>query len=170
MSDLAARVERLENIEAIQRLKYRYFRSIDTADIAQLHHLFADDISVDYEGGSYRWIVNGKAELIEALTNSFHSRAIAQHTGHHPEIEIQSPTDATGLWYLTDIFLNLETQHATIGSALYRDTYRKEHGQWKIARTTYTRIYEQSMPITEDPHIIFSRLALTGRPPQKSGS
>ncbi len=169
-NDLAARVARLEDIEAIQKLKYRYFRAIDTADIAILHEVFADDVTVDYEGGTYRWIVSGRTELVEALANSFHARAVAQHTGHHPEIEILSPTEATGIWYLTDIFYNFHTKLSTIGSALYRDTYRKIDGDWKISCTTYTRIYEQSEVIVTEPNIIFSRLALTGRQPLPVGS
>lgn len=169
-SDLAARVARLEDIEAIQKLKYRYFRAIDTADMAILQDVFAEDVAVDYEGGTYRWIVTGRAELVEALANSFHARAVAQHTGHHPEIEIISATEATGMWYLTDIFYNFHTKISTIGSALYRDTYRKIDGAWKISRTTYTRIYEQSEVIVTEPNIVFSRLALTGRQPLPVGS
>lgn len=159
------RLRRLEDIEAIRNLKHRYFRAIDTADIATLNDVFADDVSVDYEGGSYRWVVQGKAELVEALANSFNARVLAQHTGHHPEIELTGPDTATGLWYLTDIFHNFATMQSTIGSALYRDTYRRQASGWKIARTTYTRIFEVSEVIITKPNVVFSRLAQTGRQP-----
>ena len=165
LHDLLARIQRLEDIEAIKQLKHRYLRSIDTADIATLATLLADDIEVDYKGGSYHWAVSGKQTVLDSIAAGFHNRAIAQHTGHHPEIEITSPTSATGLWYLTDTFTHLDTLHVTAGSALYRDHYAKLNGAWLIKRSSYTRIYEFVDRIAQAPNVTFSLLATTGRPP-----
>jgi hypothetical protein len=168
LADLLARLQRLEDIEAIKQLKYRYFRSIDTADIATLSTLLADDIAVDYQGGSYRWTVSGKDAILNSIAAGFHNRAIAQHTGHHPEIDVTSPATATGLWYLTDTFTHLDTLDTTAGSALYRDTYEKQDGGWKIKTSSYTRIYEVVERIERAPNVTFSLLASTGRPPARS--
>jgi len=165
LRDLLARVARLEDIEAIKQLKHRYLRSIDTADIATLATLLADDIEVDYRGGSYHWAVSGKQAVLDSIAAGFHNRAIAQHTGHHPEIQITSPTGATGLWYLTDTFTHLDTLHITHGSALYRDIYTKQDGTWLITRSSYTRIYEVVDRVERAPNVTFSLLATTGRPP-----
>jgi hypothetical protein len=165
LQDLLARIERLEDIEAIKQLKHRYLRSIDTADIATLATLLADDIEVDYKGGSYHWAVSGKQTVLDSIAAGFHNRAIAQHTGHHPEIEIATPTSATGLWYLTDSFTHLDTLHVTQGSALYRDIYTKQDGTWLIKRSSYTRIYEVVDRIERAPNVTFNLLATTGRPP-----
>jgi SnoaL-like protein len=165
LQDLLARIQRLEDIEAIKQLKHRYLRSIDTADIATLATLLADDIEVDYKGGSYHWAVSGKHAVLDSIAAGFHSRAIAQHTGHHPEIEINSTTSATGLWYLTDSFTHLDTLHVTAGSALYRDHYAKQNGTWLIKRSSYTRIYEVVDRIERAPNVTFSLLATTGRSP-----
>ncbi len=166
--DLLARIQRLEDIEAIKQLKYRYFRSIDTADINTLTTLVTDDFTVDYKGGTYHWQVTGKDIVLNSIANSFHNRALAAHTGHHPEIEILSPTTATGLWYLTDIFLHLDTKLLTKGSALYRDTYLKGEDGWKIRTSAYTRIYEivETIPIV--PNVTYNLLATTGRPPARA--
>jgi hypothetical protein len=161
--DLLARIQRLEDIEAIKTLKHRYFRSIDSADIATLATLVTDDFAVDYKGGTYHWQVTGKDVVLEALANSFHSRGLAQHTGHHPEIEIRSPTAASGLWYLTDTFLHLDTRLLTKGSALYRDTYVKQHDGWKIATSAYTRLYEIVETVPAVPNVTYNILATTGR-------
>ena len=162
-ADLLARIQRLEDIEAIKQLKYRYFRSIDTADIATLSTLVTDDFSVDYRGGTYHWQVSGKEVVLDAIANGFHNRGLAEHTGHHPEIEILSATTATGIWYLTDIFLHLDTRLLTKGSALYRDTYVKTDGSWKIATSGYTRIYEVVETIPAIPNVTYNILATTGR-------
>ncbi|MEJ0046951.1 MAG: nuclear transport factor 2 family protein [Rhodospirillales bacterium] len=87
LQELLVRIQRLEDIEAIKQLKHRYLRSIDTADIVTLTTLLADDIEVDYKGGSYHWAVSGKQNVLDSIAAGFHNRAIAQHTGHHPEIE-----------------------------------------------------------------------------------
>ena len=64
------------------------------------------------------------------------------HHGHHPEISVEGDT-ATGLWYLQDIFINLEENTTLRGSALYRDRYVKQNGEWKIEYTGYKRLYEE---------------------------
>ncbi len=160
----AERLRRLEDIDAIQKVKARYFRSIDTCDIDTLRTLFAEDIEVDYVGGTYRWELKGREALLKSLKESFNPETVGCHTGHHPEIEIVDDTTATGVWYLTDIFINYRDKTTTTGSAIYRDTYRKIDGDWKIARTTYKRIYECTEPYDKAPNVTFSHLAtLAGR-------
>ncbi len=62
-----------------------------------------------------------------------------------------------GIWYLQDIFFNLEENYTLHGSALYEDKYVKESGEWKIASTAYKRLFEEiqqrndSMKITVKP-------------------
>ena len=50
---------------------------------------------------------------------------------------------ATGIWYLQDIFVNLSQDITIMGSALYQDTYRREAGGWRIASTGYERLWEE---------------------------
>jgi ketosteroid isomerase-like protein len=157
--DLAARVRRLEAIEDIQQLKHRYFRSIDRRDTAAMETLFTDDIEIDYEGGTYRWQLQGASALIQALRASFNPKAVACHTGHHPEITVTSDTEATGRWYLTDFMINREQKIITSGSAIYLDTYRKAADGWRIARSTYKRIYEIVESYEKEPGITYAYLS-----------
>jgi len=163
---LLLRLQQLEDVEQIKRLKYRYFRSMDTGDFDTLQMLYTDDIKVDYIGGSYRWQMEGRKNLIDAQIASFNSEAIGCHTGHHPEIDILSDTMATGIWYMTDIFMDFRKKTVFHGSALYRDTYEKINGIWKIKITTYKRIYEQAENMETMPNITFSQLAEKLRDPQ----
>ncbi len=152
----------LEDIELIRQLKYAYCRCIDTAGWDELEGLFTEDASVRYEGGSYLFEAQGRDKIMEALRYAFHSEAIALHHVNHPEITVTSPTDATGTWYLKDWFLDLRNKIITDGSSLYRDTYVKQDGQWKIKRATYSRIFEIVTPVTETPNITAHLLAKTG--------
>ena len=71
------------------------------------------------------------------------------HNGHHPEISVDGDS-ATGIWYLQDIFVELNHNVTIMGSALYDDSYRKESGVWKISRAGYRRLWEEYHPRGDD--------------------
>lgn len=133
---------RLEDIELIKQLKYKYCRGIDTCDIALLDSIMTDDMSVDYLGGSYHFQAEGKAAVLAALKAAFHPNFVGSHTVHHPIIEVHDDGTADGHWTLIDYSLNLNDLRVTQGSSFYKDRYRFEGGQWKLQRASYTRLYE----------------------------
>ena len=152
----------LEDIEHIKRLKYRYCRCIDTANVKELCELFTEDASIRYVGGSYLFEAQGREKICEAIGYAFHADAIAFHHVNHPEIDFVSPTEATGVWYLKDWFLDLKHKIITDGSALYRDTYVKKDGRWWIKHASYERIFEIVTPFAEKPNITAHWLAKHG--------
>jgi hypothetical protein len=94
-------------------------------------------ITVDELPGSVQWI-----HQPEAQTN----RRFGMHNGHTPEIEVNGD-EATGLWYLNDVFINLNEQTLLNGSAIYEDRYVKRHGEWRILQTGYKRLLEMIGPL-----------------------
>lgn len=164
---MAYTLQQLSDLEDIRTLKHRYFRAIDTADMQLLGTLFTQDVTVDYRGGTYRVQVNGRDDMLDFLANSFHSGAVAMHHGHMPEITLVDANTAEGIWYLEDIFINIESGTHTIGSAIYRDKYRREDGTWKIAQTEYDRIFEMIRPLAQDAQITSHHLAVAGRQPDQ---
>jgi hypothetical protein len=164
---VAYTLQQLSDIEEIRTLKHRYFRGIDTADTALLGELFTDDVVVDYRGGNYRVSLSGRDDMLDFLANSFHSGAVAMHHGHMPEITLTGPNSATGIWYLEDIFINIEDKTHTIGSAIYRDVYRCVGGRWLIERTEYDRVFEMVRPLAADAEITWHHLAKAGRKPEE---
>jgi hypothetical protein len=150
---------RLEDIELIRQLKYKYFRSIDMGDIATLREVLTEDVKVDYIGGSYRWQMAGRDKILESIAGSFNANAVGCHTGHHPEIDVLTDTTATGLWYLTDVFINLAEKVRTTGSALYRDKYVKIQGHWRICESVYERLYEEVESFETPPKLTAHWLA-----------
>lgn len=162
---MAYTLQQLSDLEDIRTLKHRYFRGIDTADWALLEPLFTSDVAVDYRGGNYRVRLSGRDNMLDFLANSFHSGAVAMHHGHMPEITLTGEDTAEGIWYLEDIFINLESRSHTIGSAIYRDWYVRENGTWRIARTEYDRVFEMIRPLAQDAQITSHHLAAAGRKP-----
>lgn len=162
-------LQQLSDLEEIRTLKHRYFRGIDTADTALLSDLFTDDVIVEYRGGGYRVNLSGRLNMLDFLANSFHSGSIAMHHGHMPDITLDGPDDAHGLWYLEDLFINLEEKTNTTGTALYRDVYRRVDGRWRIARTEYDRVYELVSPLDPNGKLLWHHLGRTGRKPHERG-
>ncbi|CCA90264.1 nuclear transport factor 2 family protein [Novosphingobium sp. PP1Y] len=163
---MAYTLQQLSDLEAIKILKHRYFRAIDTADMDLLAGMFTEDIMVEYRGGTYKVALAGRANMLEFLANSFHSGALAMHHGHMPEITLTGDNTAKGIWYLEDIFIDIEAGTHTYGSAIYRDEYLCEGGVWKLSRTEYDRVIEVVQPIDPAAKITTHYLARTGRKPE----
>lgn len=164
---MAYTLQQLSDLEDIRTLKHRYYRGIDTADLSLLTNLFTDDVYVDYRGGGYRVNLTGKANMLEFLANSFNSDSVAMHHGHMPEIVLTGENTADGIWYLEDIFISIEAKSHTIGTAIYKDQYRREGGVWKIARTEYDRVIELVWPLDPAIRITSHHLAKMGRKPHE---
>jgi predicted GH43/DUF377 family glycosyl hydrolase len=71
------------------------------------------------------------------------------HQGHHPEITLLSDSEASGIWYLHDIVINLVDNTKLEGNGFYDDRYRKIDGEWKISHTGYRRTFDIKQPLGE---------------------
>ena len=150
IEELRADIQRLMDIEAIKQLKHAYFRCIDTANLEELGTLLHEDVLAHFVGGSYEWKLRGREEYVSNIGAAFHNRAVAQHNGHHPEIQMLSETEATGIWYLADHMWVLDHKALTAGTSLYWDRYEKVDGKWLIRETRYERIYEVNQQLDEN--------------------
>ncbi len=166
IEELRRDIQRLMDIEAIKQLKHAYFRCIDTANLEELATLFHVDIEVDFKGGNYHLQYSGRDEYVTGMAQSFHKQAIGQHHGHHPEIQMLSDTEATGIWYLEDKFWSLNHNYYTTGTVLYWDRYVKENGRWLIRETRYERLYEFGEQLAETPVPSSHYLAVHGTEPR----
>jgi len=136
-------VQQLIEIEAIKRLKARYFRCMDTKDWDGWLAVFTDDITLKFDlavstggqDGQPATLV-GKQGL--AFVPNNHVDAQTVHHGHMPEIELISDTEARGIWAMEDI---VDKGTSIIqGAGHYHETYRKEDGTWRIATVHLTRL------------------------------
>jgi ketosteroid isomerase-like protein len=135
-----------DDVEAIKQLKARYFRLMDTKDWEALVSVFTDDVEVDVsgEGGG---ITRGANEFLSFLRTVI-GNAITVHHGHTPEIELTSPTTATGIWALEDRLWWPEggpfsSMH---GFGHYHETYEKTDAGWRIKSLRITRLHRLLEP------------------------
>jgi hypothetical protein len=90
------------------------------------------------------------------------------HLGLMPEITLTGDNTATGIWSLQDVFIDLEKDDHTFGTAIYTDRYVREGGVWKIAATWYDRVIEVLTRFsTTGGRVSVQRLATTGRQPHE---
>ena len=166
IEELRKDIQRLMDIEAIKQLKHAYFRCVDTANLEELGTLFHEDVSVHFKGGGYEWKLQGRKEYLDNIGISFSRESVGHHNGHHPEIQMISETEATGLWYLADHMWILNHNALTQGTALYWDRYLKVDGRWLIKDTNYERIYEINSQLEERPNLGSHYLGVYGTEPQ----
>jgi hypothetical protein len=138
-------LQRLLDIEAIKRVKARYFRFIDEKSFDEYIKLFTDDAVLKFDLAApsaaprkrETLTRNGKKEIAE----QWQARDPDMKTVHHvhaPEIDILSDTEAKGIWAMEDI---VEYPDSIIhGYGHYRETYRKVDGEWLIADLHLTRL------------------------------
>ena len=80
-------VQRLVELEAIKRLKYRYLRCLDQKRWDELEGCLADDATASYGGGSV--VLSGRAGIMEFLRSRMGATTmLTSHRCHHPEIDI----------------------------------------------------------------------------------
>jgi hypothetical protein len=145
-----AAIDRLVAIEDIQQLKARYVRCIDTRDLACLRDtVFAPGAELYFKGGDYEIAVKGWPEIEKFYRDAFTPTKFGMHQVHTREIEVNGER-ASGLWYLHDVFVNLEANTTLQGSALYRDDYVKTSSGWRIAKSTYQRLWEETTPRSKE--------------------
>ncbi len=151
MEELLARVQVLEDIEAIKKLKatYCYLCDAGLADERVCDELlshFCDDASVDFGMGSTSQY-EGKAAL-KTFFGTVVPAAVSfcMHMVHNPIIDVQGDR-ATGKWYYEAPTTDAATNSAQWMTGIYEEEYVRENGVWKFAsirtRWKYISPYDQ---------------------------
>ncbi len=135
-------MDELREIEAIKRLKYKYFRCLDWHLWDELGECFVAEATSSYGDGKFSF--QGREAILKFLVEAMgRPTALSAHHGHHPEIDLTGPTSAVGVWSLEDTFIDLDAGITVRGAAFYRDEYVKADGRWKIKHTGYERTFEE---------------------------
>ena len=138
-------------LEAIRRLKYAYFRTLDLKQFEDLGALLTEDVTAAYEDG--KTVLEGRAAIVTWLSAVLGDTGmVTEHHGHHPEIFLTSATTAEGTWYLQDRVIIPAADLEIAGTAFYDDRYRRDDGVWRISHTGYEqRTYEAQMSLKDLP-------------------
>ncbi|UMB72483.1 nuclear transport factor 2 family protein [Mycobacterium paraterrae] len=138
---------RFADINAIEQVKYRYLRGLDTKHWDDFADTLTEDVVGDYGSsmGEEHHFTN-RADLVAYMRSSLPSNVITEHRVTHPEITVTGD-EATGIWYLQDKVIVAEFDFMLIGAGFYRDTYRRTADGWRISGTGYDRTYDATLSL-----------------------
>jgi ketosteroid isomerase-like protein len=140
LQELAARIQRLEDIEALKQLKARYARGCDPKHkIDFLMSLFTEDAVFDVGERYGRY--EGKPAIRKFLEGADAIIPWALHNMIAPVVEVaQDGKTAMGSWYLLELATMPDPQTQKLGAVwiagTYEDKFVKQDGQWKIQQIT----------------------------------
>ncbi len=146
---------RSDDIEALNLLKARYFRYLDTKRWADWAELFEPDAVFEI-GYHYAEPLVGREAIVSRISASFASTT-SLHYGHTPEFVFQEGGRATGVWAMVDTLITHSGPSAgriMRGYGHYLDHYLCRNGTWRFASIRLTRLHvEISEPVgfTEYP-------------------
>lgn len=145
-----AMLQELLDWKGILELRARYFRTVDAKDWDGFRSTFTDDCVFDFGDGN---VIQG-ADTFVATVRDQAETAVTVHRGTLPEITIDSPTTAHGIWQLNDYLEwppNPDTgeRQGVMGYGHEADEYRKVDGEWKIS--SWTLHYIRFDPLLPTP-------------------
>lgn len=135
-----------EDYSAICNTKARYCRLLDEKDWDAYSDVFTVDVVLDTRpSGGYE--VTGRNELMKMVCESIGS-AITVHQVHLPEMTRVDDDNVAVIWAMSDRVIwdddkaKQSGRKSLSGYGHYREQYRRcDDGQWRIARTTLTRLH-----------------------------
>jgi hypothetical protein len=156
----AARLGRLEAVEAIMALKARYWRAIDAGQPDQVEGCLAADLRVDFEGIPPFF---DRASFMTMIREAATQPGRHMHHGRNPIIQVTGPTSAGGRWdiFYQGIFEGAGQIVQMVGE--YEDEYRLEQGGWRIAAMTMRQRSFTVRAVAQDGSQRFTSLPGEGR-------
>ncbi len=141
-ANLEARIRVLEDIEAIDKLKSKYWRCVDKRLVDEIIGCFSENATADF--GPL-----GKCEGRKKITDFFRGlppvgdNKVGIHQGHNMEVDITSDATARGVGQVFTYGIDKAANRSRRTSAFFHDEYVKEKGEWKIANTKHNYVFRE---------------------------
>lgn len=156
MSSIEARLQALEDREAIRQLKARYFFCCDRKDPAGMRACFVDGpMHIDYG-------VVGSFDNADALVKIYteigcQPHMVEMHHGVNPQIELSGADTARGNWSLHYVLIDTRQNQLTQLGGYYEDEFRRTPSGWRISRTRFIATSTLVMALGGDaPKTVFA--------------
>jgi hypothetical protein len=145
-------LEKLVAIDDICRVKAAYFRCMDTKNWEGLNDLFTEDALFDVRGAlempkpeeayASEAVITGRKAIVTHLSTAL-APIYTVHHGNTPEIEILSPTEAKGVWAMSDLLVpkNGKPFRRFQGHGQYHEKYQRQGDRWRISSLVLRRFY-----------------------------
>jgi hypothetical protein len=131
---MAERVDRLESLESIRQLPYRYALALDSRNLDDLVDLFVADVPV---GRNER----GRAALWAWYDRAMRLPRTSVHTVANHVIDFDDADHARNIVYCRDELERPDAGEWEVGQLQYWDSYVRVDGEWCFARRRFLRWY-----------------------------
>jgi SnoaL-like domain len=143
---------------AIEELKARYFRLLDTKQWEAWRELFVDDLQ--FQGAAQQY--SGADVFVRAVSHAMAETRTVHH-GHLGEVVFIGRDSARAVWAMSDLVVwrpgtehvlsgGITGQYGFRGWGHYEEEYRRLGGEWKISRSTLTRLRVEAL-VGEPPPV-----------------
>jgi hypothetical protein len=159
------RLAALEDIRAIEVLKWRYLRACDRKEPDRVRACFVPDAVIDYEG----FPLFTDRESFVAIFEKYGCvpNIVDMHHGQNPIVELTGPDSACGWFDLYFYQIDTDNGRHTQLAVSYDDEFVRRDGEWKIARTVARRMSMLVRTVGEDG---VARVEVAGRSDQPEPS
>ncbi|WP_156839520.1 nuclear transport factor 2 family protein [Novosphingobium aquimarinum] len=131
------RLAALEDIRAIEELKWRYLRACDRKQPEDVRACFTDDAVIDYEG--FPLFTDADAFVDVFRKWGCVPNIVDMHHGLHPIISLNGDR-ATGAFDLYFFQIDTASGRQTQLAVNYDDEFVRKEGGWLISRTVSRRM------------------------------
>jgi len=136
MSDIEARVRRLEDRGAINDVVVAYFLAADGDDIVNVGASFTKDATFSASG---QLCARGRQGIMDFIANARTQMGLTIHTPHYAQVTFESTDFAKGI---VGAHLELVVAGSSIcGAVRYADEYARGEGCWRIKSRDMRTIY-----------------------------
>ena len=158
--NLAKRVAELEAIEAIKKLKARWWLACDKRDIAGMRGCFDEsNFLIDFGFIGQFTDMDAFIGVFEKL--ACHPTHFDSHHGMAPEITITGPDTAVGRWRIAFQLLETSRNMIQLMSSYYDDEYVRVDGEWKM-RVSKSTLLSNLLIVAEGDNIKVTQIGGDG--------
>nr|WP_295383274.1 nuclear transport factor 2 family protein [uncultured Pseudacidovorax sp.] len=158
---MAARIDRLESLDAIRQLASRYAFAIDVRDLDAVVALYVDDAKA---GPGAR----GRAALREVFDSVLRTFGTTSHQVQNHVIDFRDADHAQGLVSCRcehEVEAPDGALHWVVVQNVYHDRYERRGGHWYFGARVQHRIYATAL---DDPPVGPYKLRWPGEPPARA--
>jgi len=119
-----------QDVNAIARLKARYWHCVDNKLWDILGTCFTEDAAADFPNGKFQ----GRPAVVKMMEQTL-GHGPVKHEGHSPDIAITGDARAEGTWQADVSMTDPRSGTETKMRVTYEDVYAREEGEWRIAST-----------------------------------
>lgn len=136
LNDVLRRLQALEDIEEIKKLKHRYFFHCDQKQPDQVRQCFAEGpIELDYGRVG---MFEDREEMVDIFSRlACVEHIVEMHHAQNPMIELQDENNASATWSLYYYMINTRDKTVTQLGGYYDDKYRRTDQGWQITASRF---------------------------------